>query len=66
MIQDLTQWIPLLPKEGGMIYIDIIGHPPIPGDQNNYLLWQFPSYFSTIFWVRNVRGRFEALNDIFW
>jgi len=25
-----TQWGPLLPKEGGMIQVDIGGHPPIP------------------------------------
>ena len=44
--------------------MDIGGHPPIPLDQNNYPLWQFPSYFSTVFWVPNFRGRFEALNDV--
>ena len=26
----LTQWVPLLPNEGGMIQVDIGGHPPIP------------------------------------
>jgi hypothetical protein len=25
-----TQWRPLLPKEGGMIQVDIGGHPPFP------------------------------------
>jgi hypothetical protein len=25
-----TQWIPLLPKEGGLIQVDIGGHPPFP------------------------------------
>jgi hypothetical protein len=25
-----TQWIPLLPKEGGLIQVDISGHPPFP------------------------------------
>jgi hypothetical protein len=24
------QWIPLLPKEGGLIQVDIGGHPPFP------------------------------------
>jgi hypothetical protein len=24
------QWIPLLPKEGGLIQMDIDGHPPFP------------------------------------
>ena len=28
--RNLTQWVPLLPKEGGMIQVDIGGHPPIP------------------------------------
>ena len=60
------QWRPLLPKEGGLIQMEISGHPPIPLAQNNYPLWQFPSYFSTVFWVLNFRGRFEALNDVFW
>ena len=27
--RNLTQWRPLLPKEGGMIQVDIGGHPPI-------------------------------------
>jgi hypothetical protein len=25
-----TQWRPLLPKEGGLIQVDIDGHPPFP------------------------------------
>ena len=45
--------------------MEIGGHPPIPLSQNNYPLWQFPSYFSTVFWVLNFWGRFEALNNIF-
>ena len=60
------QWRPLLPKDGGLIHMDIGGHPPIPLDQNNCPLWQFPSYFSTVFWVPNFLDRFEALNDTFW
>jgi hypothetical protein len=24
------KWIPLLPKEGGLIQVDIGGHPPFP------------------------------------
>jgi hypothetical protein len=24
------QWIPFLPKEGGLIHMDIGGHPPFP------------------------------------
>ena len=46
--------------------MDIGGHPPIPLTQNNCPLWQFPSYFSTVFRDLNFRGRFEALNDVFW
>ena len=46
--------------------MEISGHPPIPLAQNNCPLLQFPSYFSTFFRVPNFRGRFEALNDVFW
>ena len=46
--------------------MNIGGHPPIPLAQNNCQLWQFPSYFSLVFWVSNFWGRFEALNDGFW
>ena len=46
--------------------MDINDDPPIPLAQNNCPLWQFPSYFSTIFQVPMFRGRFEALNDVFW
>jgi hypothetical protein len=53
----------LLPKEGGLIQVDIGGHPPI-------LLARKTVFnlgnFSTVFWVPNFRGRFEALNDVFW
>ena len=42
------------------------GHPSIPLAQNNFPLWQFPSYFFTFFWVPKFRGRFEALNNVFW
>ena len=66
MIRDSMQWRPLLPKEGGFIHMEISGHPPIPLAQNNCPFWQFPSYFSAVFWVLNFRGCFEALNDFFW
>ena len=66
MIWDSMQWIPFLPKEGGLIQMDIGGCPPIALAQNNCPLWQFPSYFSTVFRVLNFRGRFEALNNVFW
>ena len=51
MICDLTQWTPLLPKEGGLIKMEIDGHPPITLAQNNCPLWQFPHYFSIVFRV---------------
>ena len=51
MIWDSMQWRPMLPKKGGLIQIDIGGQPPIPLAKNNFPLWQFPSYFSTVFWV---------------
>ena len=46
--------------------MEIDGHPPIPLAQNDYPLWQFPGYFSTVFRVPNFLGHFEALNDVFW
>jgi hypothetical protein len=56
------QWRPLLPREGGLIQVDIGGHPPYPtgpkhvsGNFGNLL-------FLAVF---NFRGNFEALNDIF-
>ena len=66
MIRNLTQWRTFIPKWGGLIQMDISGHPPILLAQNNCPLWQFPSYFSTVFQVPNFRGCFEALNDVFW
>ena len=48
-----------------MIQMEIGGHPPIPLAQNNCPLWQFPSYFSTVFRVLNFWGRFEALDNFF-
>ena len=53
----------MLPKEGGFIQVDIGGHPPIPLAQKT--VFHLRS-FSTVFQVQNFRGRFEALNDIFW
>jgi hypothetical protein len=57
------QWRPLLPKEGGLIQVDIGGHPPIPLARKT--VFHLGS-FSTVFWVTKFRGRFEALNDVFW
>jgi hypothetical protein len=58
-----TQWRPFLPKEGGLIQVDIGGHPPIP--QARKTVFHLGS-FSVVFRVPNFWGRFEALNDIFW
>jgi hypothetical protein len=57
------QWRPFLPKEGGLIQVDISGHPPIPLARK--IVFHLGS-FSTVFWVPNFWGRFEALNDVFW
>ena len=46
--------------------MDISGYPPIPLAQNNCPSWQFPSYFSMVFWVPNFQGHFEALNNVVW
>jgi hypothetical protein len=32
-----TQWRPLLPKEGGLIQVDIGGHPPIPTGSKQFV-----------------------------
>jgi hypothetical protein len=31
-----TKWIPLIPKEGGLIQVDISGHPPFPTDSKRF------------------------------
>jgi hypothetical protein len=62
----LKQWGPFLPKgwgAGGLIQVDIGGHPPNPLAQNT--IFHLGS-FSTIFLVPNFWGHFEALNDVFW
>jgi hypothetical protein len=46
-----------------MIQVDIDGHPPIPLAQKT--IFHLGS-FLTVFRVPNVRGYFEALNDVFW
>jgi hypothetical protein len=57
-----TQWIPLLPKEGGLIQVDIGGHPPIPTgskQSSGNLL------FLAVFRFLNFWGHFEGLNEVF-
>jgi hypothetical protein len=56
------QWRPFLPKEGGLIQVDIGGHPPFPTGSKQFSgqFWQF-----TIFSSFNFRGHFEGLNEGF-
>jgi hypothetical protein len=43
------QWIPLLPKGGGLIQVDIGGHPPIPtGSFCRFLVQHVLLYFFVI------------------
>jgi hypothetical protein len=60
--ENSTQWRPLIPKEGGLIQVDIGGHPPIPTgskQSSSNLL------FLAFFWFLNFRGHFEGLNEVF-
>jgi uncharacterized protein YaaR (DUF327 family) len=56
------QWRPLLPKEGGLIQVDIGGHPPFPTGSK-----QFSGNFGNLLFlaVFNFGGQFEGLNDVF-
>ena len=64
------QWGPFLPKGGGMIQVDIGGHPPIPlgPPPLSLSVFQFRHnlLFLAVFRVLNFRSCFEALNDVFW
>jgi hypothetical protein len=57
-----TQWRPLLPKEGGLIQVDIGGHPPFSTGSK-----QFSGNFGNLLFlaVFNFRGHFEGLNEDF-
>jgi hypothetical protein len=57
-----TQWIPLLPKEGGLIQVDIGGHPPFLTSSK-----QFSGNFGNLLFLAifNFRGHFEGLNEGF-
>jgi hypothetical protein len=60
------QWRPFLPKDGGLIQVDIGGHPPFPAGSKQ-LSSNFDNLlFLAVFRVLNFRSRFEALNDVFW
>jgi hypothetical protein len=51
------QWRPLLPKGGGLIQVDIGGHPPIPAGSScpflvqHVLLYLFVIVGSTLLWM---------------
>ena len=59
------QWGPLLPKEGGMIQVDIGGHPPIPSGPALSILAtlhiQHNLLFLASFRVLHSRSRFGGL-----
>jgi hypothetical protein len=58
----LMQWIPLLPKEGGLIKVDIDGHPPFPTGSKH-----FSGNFGNLLFLAifNFLGQFEGLNNVF-
>jgi hypothetical protein len=60
--ENSTQWRPLLPKEGGLIQVDIGGHPPFPTGSK-----QFSGNFGNLLFlaVFNFRGHFEGPNEGF-
>jgi hypothetical protein len=53
-------------KEGGLIQMDIDGHPPFPtgSKQRSDIFGNL--LFLAVFRVLNFWSRFEALNDVFW
>jgi hypothetical protein len=57
-----TQWRPLLPKEGGLIQVDIGGHPPFPNGSK-----QFSGHFGNLLFLAgfNFWGHFEGPNEGF-
>jgi hypothetical protein len=62
LMGELNKWRPFLPKGGGLIQVDIGGHPPIPLAQHTVSIL---AVFLQFFRVPNFWGHFEALNDIF-
>jgi hypothetical protein len=59
------QWRPFLPKYGGLIQVDIGGHPPFPAGSKQ-LSRNFDNLlFLAVFWVLKLWSCFEALNDVF-
>jgi hypothetical protein len=56
----------LLPKEGGLIQVDIGGHPPFPTGSKQFSGNFGNLLFLAVFRVLKLRSHFEALNDFFW
>jgi hypothetical protein len=58
-------WIPLLPKEGGLIQVGISGYPPFPNGSKQFSgnFGNLP--FLAVFRVLNFPSCFEALDDVF-
>jgi hypothetical protein len=57
-----TQWRPLLPKYGGLIQVDIGGHPPFTNGSK-----EFSDKFGNLLFLAgfNFRGHFECPNEGF-
>jgi hypothetical protein len=60
--ENSMQWGPLLPKEGGLIQVDIGGHPHFPIGSK-----QFSNNFGNLLFLAifYFRGHFEGLNEGF-
>jgi hypothetical protein len=61
-LENSTQWRPFPPKEGGLIQVDIGGHPSFPTGSK-----QFSGNFGNLLFLAffNFRGHFEGLNESF-
>jgi hypothetical protein len=59
------QWIPFLPKEGGLIQVDIGGHPPFPNGSK-----QFSGNFGNLLFLAGfnfgaiLRAQMKVFQDI--
>jgi hypothetical protein len=53
-------------KEGGLIQMDIGGHPPFPTGSKQRSDFFGNLLFLAVFRVLKFWSRFEALNDVFW
>jgi hypothetical protein len=59
------QWRPLLPKEGGLIQVDIGGHPPFPAGSKPLSDIFGNLLVLAVFRVLNFWSHFESLKDVF-